>query len=78
MRIFGKKSWFDFLELKHEFYLDKKSAKANLQKLGIKLVSPEKNWKIWRKKDSKLPPYPLYLWEDFSWNYFSENIDLFI
>ena len=78
MRIFGKKSWFDFLELKHEFYLDKKSAKANLQKLSVKLVSPEKNWKIWRKKDSKLPPYPLYLWEDFSWNYFSENIDLFI
>ena len=46
MRIFGKKSWFDFLELDHKFYLDKKSAKDNLKKLGVKLTNPQKNWKI--------------------------------
>ncbi len=78
IKIFGKKSWFDFLGLVHDYYPDKLSAKKELKKLKIKLNDPNKNWKKWVKLDSKLPPYPAYVWDGFTWNYFVESDELVV
>jgi hypothetical protein len=66
------------LGISHDYYPDKLSAKKALKKLKIKLVDPNKNWKKWIKLDTKLPPYPTYVWEGFTWNYFVESEDLII
>jgi superfamily II DNA or RNA helicase len=73
IKIFGKKSWFEFLEITHNYYPNKISGKKALKKLNIKLSEPTKNWRKWIKLDNKLPPYPTYVWDDFTWNYFIES-----
>ena len=72
-KLFVKKNWFDFLKLKHNFYLDQYEAKEGLENNGIKIIEPTKNWKKWCKKDKRLPKYPKYLWENWDINFFSSN-----
>ena len=68
IKLFGKKTWMQFLELEHNYYDNVKDAINALNKLKIKLINPKDNWKSWCKKDTKLPPYPVYVWDDFNWN----------
>ena len=72
IKIFSNKSWFDFLEIEHEFYSDMREAKNNIKKNGSKLIDSKKNWKLWCKIDNKLPLYPIYVWNEFKWDYFEE------
>jgi superfamily II DNA or RNA helicase len=72
IKIFSNKSWFDFLEIEHDFYTDMNEAKNKLKKNGIKLNDSKKNWKLWCKLDNKLPLYPIYVWDEFKWEYFDE------
>ena len=32
----------------------------------------KKNWKLWCKLDNKLPLNPIYVWDEFKWEYFDE------
>ena len=72
IKIFSNKSWFDFLEIEHDFYSDMREAKNNIKKNGFKLIDSKKNWKSWCKIDNKLPLYPVYVWDEFKWDYFEE------
>ncbi len=60
--IFNNKSWFDILQLKHNYYPDKNLAKSKLIEQGIELENANRNWSYWCQKDKKLPPFPEYIW----------------
>ena len=78
--IFNDKTWFDFLELEHNFYMNKNVAKNKLKKVlsknNIQLKNAKDNWKKWCKLDERLPPYPKYLWDNWKlvdYSYFEDN-----
>ena len=73
LKLFGKKTWLQFLELEHNYYETKQEAINGLNKLKIKLINPKDKWKSWCKKDKRLPPYPVYLWDDFNWSDFIDK-----
>ena len=81
--VFNSMSWFDILQLEHNFYTNMEMAKTQLlNKLmiqGLKLIKPRKNWNKWCKLDKKLPPYPQYIWNNFDFNIFvKKELILFI
>jgi superfamily II DNA or RNA helicase len=82
VRIFNNKSWFDILGLKHDFYKSMVTAKKKLKENKIKLENAKNNWDKWCKIDNKLPPYPLYVWDEWNskrYSYFEENnVNIFI
>ena len=76
-QVFNSMSWFDILQLEHNFYTDMEMAKTELIKQGIELNEPIKNWRNWCTIDKKLPPYPSCIWSRFNYPYFIEiKIDL--
>jgi superfamily II DNA or RNA helicase len=70
-QLFNGKTWFDFLGIKHTFYLTPEECKKSLLSKNIKLENPEKNWLKWCKIDDKIPLYPRYIWKDFYNNMFN-------
>jgi hypothetical protein len=72
-QLFNGKSWFDFLDIKHNFYMTADEAKKGLIGKNIKLENPESNWVEWCSKDEKLPLYPKYIWKDSYIHIFKEN-----
>lgn len=67
LKLFGKKTWMQFLEIEHNYYNTMKDALIGLNKLKIKLINPKENWNKWCKMDNMLPPYPIYVWDNFKW-----------
>ena len=70
-KLFNTISWFNILKLEHNYYPDIELAKDELIKKGIKLKKPKRNWLKWCKIDERLPPYPEYLWCNFTINCFT-------
>ena len=73
IRLFNKYSWFDLLDIEHDFIETKIKAKKILKQNNIILKEPTKNWNNWRKIIKNLPPYPKYLWDEFEFSYFKED-----
>lgn len=69
-KLFVNKNWFDFLNIKHDFYPNMFDAKKGLLSKKIKLINPKKNWKKWCDSDKHLPLYPKYIWDEFNFNFF--------
>jgi superfamily II DNA or RNA helicase len=68
------KTWFDILNIKHNYYDNMKEAKISLKNQGIKLINAKNNWLQWSSKDKRLPPYPKYLWKNkFNYSFFRER-----
>lgn len=76
--ILKHKTWFEILDIKHNYYTDMKKAKESLKKKGIKLENAKKNWLDWAKEDNRLPHYPKYLWDYFNYSFFNEVQDNFL
>jgi superfamily II DNA or RNA helicase len=76
-RLINKKTWYQLLDLKPDFYtIDE--LKKKLFEIGLGKYN-ENNWYKLNKKDSKIPKYPEYFYNNFSYNMFGEkqiNIDL--
>lgn len=72
-KVFNLNSWFELLNLQHNYYPDMELAKDELTKKEIKLKNPKKNWLKWCKIDERLPPNPKYVWDYFYYNYFTET-----
>jgi len=73
-KLFVNKNWFDFLNIKHDFYPSMFDAKRGLESKKINLIDPEKNWKSWCEDDEQLPLYPKYIWDDFNFNHFNSDL----
>ncbi len=64
-KLFINKTWFDFLELDHNYYTSPAEVK--------KKYGNVRDWDELCKKDERVPPYPHYLWEGFSMDYFKPS-----
>lgn len=73
IKLFSKKNWFEFVGLEHNFYENMIEAKKELQKINYKLENPTKNWKKWCEIDTRLPLYPIYVWNDYNLEFFNDN-----
>jgi len=71
--LFNKYSWFDLLDIEHDFIENKFKAKKLLKQNNIILIEPKLNWYKWQKIVKNLPPYPKYLWDEFDFDYFKED-----
>jgi superfamily II DNA or RNA helicase len=60
--VFKNHSWFDILNLKHNFYETPETAIKELLNEGYNLNKAKKYWKELCDRDEKLPPYPKYVW----------------
>jgi superfamily II DNA or RNA helicase len=73
-KLFNGKSWFEFLDLDHDYYNSPFEARNNLITKVI-LENPKDKWDDWCKLDNRLPPYPEYVWNIFNYNIFNSNIN---
>jgi hypothetical protein len=67
LNIFNSCTWFDILNIKHEFIKTQNEAKRKLIEKNIILDNPVKNWNKWCNiiKNPDLPPFPKYVWGDY-------------
>ena len=70
--LFNKQTWFDFLNITHNFYSNIGTLKKALNKLSISKEDPEKLWNEYCKLDERIPPYPQYVYDNFKYNDFIE------
>lgn len=67
--LFSNDTWFDYLELEHNYYKTPEKALKALIKLDLfKLENVEQNYETFRQFLPRLPKYPHYLWKDFEWS----------
>ena len=73
-RLLNNKSWYEFLDLKPDFYtIDELKKKL----FGMQIT--EKTFIKLNKKDPKIPKYPEYYYKNFSYNLFNnitKNIEI--
>lgn len=71
--VFVFHSWFDVLDIEHEFIKTANEAKKILLERDVILNKPTENWNKWCKIVKNLPPYPKYVWGNYNQNIFTKK-----
>lgn len=70
--LFVNKTWYEFLNVEHDFYPTMKDARTAIMALSSSNVcSPRQNWSAWCDNDPRLPRHPQYWWGQFYYEYFT-------
>ena len=75
LNIFNTNTWFDVLDIKHDFIETQNEAKKQLLKNNVILNKPLENWNKWCKIIKNLPPFPRYVWENFNPDFFVAKVN---
>ena len=72
--MFVNKTWYEFLNVEHDFYPTMKDARTAIMALSSSNVcSPRQNWSAWCDNDARLPRHPQYWWNQFYYEYFTND-----
>lgn len=69
--LFEKKTWFELLDIKHNYYKNFDILVEKVNELGF--TQHKQHWDKIIKKDKKIPKYPLYVYKNFDWNTFGNK-----
>ena len=73
--LFVNKTWYEFLNIDHDFYPTMKDARAAIMAASSSDVcSPQQSWPQWCDNDARLPRHPQYWWgSEFYFEYFTND-----
>jgi len=70
IKIFNKNSWYNLLNIKHNFYQDYRNILEYIKENDIKIKNIKKDWIKLCKLNERIPHYPYNVWSNFSYDVF--------